>query len=308
MRDRILGGGRSVPHWARNKWLAAVLLIVFFYAYERFSLWSSPWLTAWVVLGYFVAAFVVDIVFRGAAFCKYICPLGQFNFVGSLVSPLEVRVRTPETCVGCHTKDCITAGLPAGNRLVPRTLTRAGRHGCELWLFQERKVGNMDCTFCLDCVHACPHDNVGIIGRLPASELWVDASRSGVGRFSRRSDLAALVAVLVFAGFVNAFAMTRPGAGLRARLADWLGPASGEPALIAGFLLGIVALPALALVLTGLVSRRLAPDGRATLAETSRRVPVRSRASRFLHVAGSLQLPLPIRCAHGRACPAVLSV
>ena len=25
-----------------------------------------------------------------------------------------------------------------------------------------RKSGNLDCTFCLDCVRACPHDNIGI--------------------------------------------------------------------------------------------------------------------------------------------------
>ena len=30
--------------------------------------------------------------------------------------------------------------------------------GCELALVQPRKVGNMDCTFCMDCVRACPHD------------------------------------------------------------------------------------------------------------------------------------------------------
>ena len=46
-------------------------------------------------LGYFAAAFVIDGFFRGASFCKYVCPIGQFNFVQSLVSPLEVKVRDP---------------------------------------------------------------------------------------------------------------------------------------------------------------------------------------------------------------------
>jgi len=50
----------------------------------------------------------------------------------------------------------------------------------------------MDCTFCLDCVHACPCDNVGLIGRTPTAELWTDPFRSGIGRFSQRRDLAAL--------------------------------------------------------------------------------------------------------------------
>src|SRR5262249_31536405 len=84
---------RSWPRWLRNKWLSVCLLIVFLWAYEALALWDSPWWTAWLALGYFVTAFVVDVLFRGAAFCKYVCPIGQFNFVQSLVSPLEVKVR-----------------------------------------------------------------------------------------------------------------------------------------------------------------------------------------------------------------------
>ena len=45
------------------------------------------------------------------------------------------------------------------------------QRGCELALFQPRKIGNLDCTFCLDCVQACPYDNVGIISRVPADGI-----------------------------------------------------------------------------------------------------------------------------------------
>src|SRR5262249_10064381 len=75
---------------------------------------------------------------------------------------------------------------------------------------------NMDCTLCLDCVHACPHDNIGIIATAPAAELWRDPFRSGIGRFSKRIDLAALVLILVFGAFANA-------AGMVAPVADWQG-------------------------------------------------------------------------------------
>ena len=60
------------------------------------------------------------------------------------------------------------------------------------------KVGNLDCTFCLDCVYACPHGNVGLVGRMPGAELSADAPRSGVGRPSRREDWAALAVVFTF--------------------------------------------------------------------------------------------------------------
>jgi hypothetical protein len=71
LRER-LGGGWFVPAYLRNKWAAIALLVLFFYCYEVFDLWASPWLTAWIVLGYFVVSFVVDAIFRGAAFCKYV--------------------------------------------------------------------------------------------------------------------------------------------------------------------------------------------------------------------------------------------
>jgi hypothetical protein len=173
-----------------------LLLVLFLWAYEEFALWDSPWWTAWIALGYFAAAFVIDGFFRGAAFCKYLCPIGQFNFVQSIMSPLEVKVRDPEVCSSCKSKDCLRG--------------RDGIPGCELHLFPPRKTGNLDCTFCLDCIHACPHENIGIAARLPASELWRDVFRSGIGRLSRRPDLAALVLVLVFGAFVNAAGMVGP--------------------------------------------------------------------------------------------------
>ena len=206
---RWLPTGRSWPRWLRSKWLAVVLLVLFLWAYEAFSLWDSPWWTAWLALGYFALAFVIDGFFRGAAFCKYVCPIGQFNFVQSLVSPLEVKVRDPEVCAACRTKDCIRG--------------RDGIPGCELHLFQPRKAGNMDCTFCLDCIHACPHDNIGMPARPPGSDLWHDAGRSGVGSLGKRPDLAALVVVLVFGAFANAAGMVGPVLAWRDRLGSSLG-------------------------------------------------------------------------------------
>lgn len=259
LRQRFLAGGRPTPMWLRNKWLAIGLICAFFFAYERFSLWASPWLTAWVALAYFAVAFVVDTLFRGAVFCKHVCPLGQFNFFGALVSPLEIKVRTPATCVACRTKDCIQ--IPAATSQVVRPARRGlsgnggAAWGCELWLFQPRKVGNLDCTFCLDCIHACPYDNVGLIGRLPTAELWRDPFRSGIGRLSQRSDLAALVAVLVFGSFINAFAMIAPVYALRVQIATWLGRTSPTLELAIIFLCGLGLLPALLLLGTSWVTQ-----------------------------------------------------
>jgi NAD-dependent dihydropyrimidine dehydrogenase PreA subunit len=184
------------PRALRSKWMAAGLLVTYLWAYEAFSLWDSPRATALIILGYFVAAFAIDMLFRGASFCKYVCPIGQFHFVHSLVSPFEVKVRETAVCASCQTYDCIR-----GND---------GQRGCELQLFQPKKLGNFDCTFCLDCVQACPQQNVALLHVLPAQSLRDDRRGSGIGKLSRRPDVAALGLILVFGAFVNAAAMTGP--------------------------------------------------------------------------------------------------
>ena len=321
LQNRFLNGGRPLPRALRSKWLALALLVFFFFAYERWDLWASPWLTAWLILAYFAVAFVVDTLFQGAAFCKYVCPVGQFNFFGALVSPTEIRVREADICVRCTTKDCIRGrplpakpgkpaqadfgksaqadfgksaqadfgkpaqadfgksaqadfGKPAqadfgksaqADFAVVAAVSTAGRTpialldhiqpGCELNLFQPLKVGNQDCTFCLDCVHACPHDNVGWLLRVPTAELWSEPWRSGVGRFSQRLDLAALLVLLTFGGFMNAFGMVRPVYGLIAWLARLPLLHNVTAVLVLLYGSGLLLLPAALVFLTALASR-----------------------------------------------------
>jgi hypothetical protein len=237
------------PRRLRNKWIPAALFVLVLFCYELFGLWSSPWLTAWVIVGYFAAALIVDGLFTHATFCKYVCPIGQFNFIASTASPLEVAVREPEVCDSCGTKDCILGRRSASSQLV--VLQR----GCELALFQPAKVGNMDCTFCLDCVHACPHDNVGILSRLPAGELMSDPPRSGIGRFSRRNDIAALAVVFCFGALMNAFGMVSPVYAVEGWLERMLHVNNQATALGILFTVVIVIEPVLLLGLASWITR-----------------------------------------------------
>jgi hypothetical protein len=185
---------------------------------------------------------VVDSFFRGASFCKYVCPIGQFNFVQSLISPLEVRVREPVICTSCETKDCIRGGdnIP----------------GCELHLYLPRKSSNMDCTFCLDCIHACPHQNVGILAVMPGRELWHDPRRSGIGQLSQRIDIAALCVVLVFGAFVNAAGMTGPVVTWQNQILVACGLQSPLIATTAFYLSALIAIPLLLVGGAAVVSRK----------------------------------------------------
>ena len=195
---------RNWPRRLRNKWISIALLVAMLFVYEWLDLWASPWWTAWLIVAYFAGALLIDATFKHAPFCKFVCPIGQFNFVAATVSPLEVAVRDHDVCAECATKDCIRGVREPAAPLV------VIQRGCELALFQPRKVGNIDCTFCLDCVQACPHDNVGIMSRVPAAELSLDPLRSGVGFFSRRKDLSALAIVFSFGALLNAFGMVSP--------------------------------------------------------------------------------------------------
>ena len=222
---------RNWPRRLRNKWVSLGLFVTMLFVYEWLDLWASPWWTAWLIVAYFAGALLIDAVFKHATFCKFVCPIGQFNFVASTASPLEVAVRDGDVCTRCSTKDCIRGVREPGAPLV------VIQRGCELALFQPRKVGNVDCTFCLDCVQACPHDNVGIISRVPAGELTVDPMRSGLGIFSRRNDLAALVVVFTFGALLNAFGMVSPVYALESWIARLLGVNRELPIL--GFIFGL---------------------------------------------------------------------
>ncbi len=225
------------PRLLRHKWLPVALIVLYLWAYEGFALWDRPWATAAIIVAYFAAAALVDSLFKGASFCKYVCPIGQFHFVQSLASPAEIRIREPDVCRTCKTFDCIK-----GN---------ATQRGCELQLFQPKKSGNMDCTFCLDCVSACPHGNVALQPVVPGRDLWREEPRSSVGRWQNRPDLAALVIVLAFGAFANAAGMIAPVQALAPALG------MGHLTFTTGFLLiFLILLPLASTSAAALASRK----------------------------------------------------
>jgi ferredoxin len=182
--------GRRWPKRLRNKWTAVTILILYFWLYEWLDLWASPAITSWLIIGYFVAAFVLEAFFVESPFCKYVCPLGTFNFVSSTLSPLQISVSSRDTCRTCVGKECINGSA--------QTL------GCGTELFAPQIQSNMDCILCLDCARACPHDNVALIVRHPLQET------SRPNAWPRRWDLNFLVIIFAFTGVSNAFGMVPP--------------------------------------------------------------------------------------------------
>jgi hypothetical protein len=158
---------------------------------------------------------------------------------------LQVKIRKPAACESCRTHDCIR-----GNEQ---------HRGCELQLFQPKKMGNFDCTFCLDCVQACPQENIGILRTLPGESLSGDHRGSGIGQLSRRPDVAALSLILVFGAFVNAAGMTEPAMMWMHRLHARLGMSSMLPVTSIVYAAGLLIIPAALAAGCGWISLRAAP-------------------------------------------------
>lgn len=202
------------PRFLRNKWLVLIVLLAFFVSYEVFNLWASPYITAWIALGYFGAVFLIDTLFPAGTFCKYVCPLGNFNFSLSSVSPTQIVAVDPDVCRTCVHKPCLygreTAvdASAAGDRaaFIPlaEIINQNGSGffpGCETGLYVPTMTGNTDCTLCMNCVRACPYDNVALTTRAPWRELT-----QRVWDKTRHSMLWLGMLVAVW-GVMNAFAM-----------------------------------------------------------------------------------------------------
>jgi ferredoxin len=166
-----------------------------------------------------------------------------------------LQIRSQSTCNTCATRDCIRGNTQ--------------QRGCELELYLPEKRSNADCTLCMDCVKACPHDNIGLMPRSMTRDVLTSEPTSSLGRLSRRMDIAVAALVLVVAGFANAAAMVGPGGDFlvaAGRQLPWLTTGVGSFAgVLTGVLLagGVVWLPSLAA--RGASSRREA-FGRGALA------------------------------------------
>ena len=222
LAKRLSISGMRFPKVLRNKWLAIAGLFLIFFLYEWLDLWASPFLTAWVIIAYFLASFVLEAMFKESVFCKYVCPLGSFNFAYATASPTQIAIKDHNKCQACQGKECVNGSFATEGIIridkIPFIDADGNLHykdvqvennpqgvlGCGTELFPPQIKGNMDCVFCLDCVRACPHDNIGLMTRTPGRELLK------AGAWAKRWDMSLFVIILAFMAVVNAFGMVPP--------------------------------------------------------------------------------------------------
>ncbi len=138
--------------WVQN---ASFLLVALFST----LILTRPAVTAWLLILFLAAGIGLALLFERRTFCRYLCPVGGFIGLYSLIAPVELRVRDPRVCQAHKTKDCYL-GNGAG-------------YGCP-WLEQPWKMDrNAYCGLCGECLRTCTEDNVRLSLRLPGADLLV---------------------------------------------------------------------------------------------------------------------------------------
>ncbi len=224
--QKRFGLNRVWPNWLKGKWLSLGLFLLLLFVYEQASLWDSPALTATVCVIYFAGAALTDVIFKGNAFCKYVCPLGLFNQAYAMVSPTEVKSKSAAFCKSCTTKECIK-GNPATQQ-----------EGCQMSLYMGTKQSNIDCTYQMSCGRACPYKMVGLEVRNPIRELWTNLKK-------RDFSLGVVAIVFAFVCLANAVGMIGPFVDIQRAIGNLTGLRDNFWSYTLIFLILSLGLPAL---------------------------------------------------------------
>ncbi len=152
---------RRWPRRLKNMWLQnfGFLLVASFSA----MILTRPQLSAWVLLGFLLAAVGLSVVYDNRIFCRYVCPVGGFIGLYSMMSPLELRVRDCKTCQDHTAKDCVV-----GN---------ANGYGCPWLVYPGKLTRNTYCGLCFECLKTCPKDNITLRLRPFGNDLLVAKER-----------------------------------------------------------------------------------------------------------------------------------
>ena len=151
------GLNRRWPHRMSRMWTQNLLFLSM--CTVSTILVTRPALTAAVLAAMVVAAIVVHAVFKRRSFCRYLCPINSWISVYSMASATEVRVRDTKRCAECREHPCAGGSDQAW--------------GCP-WMVNPSKLDrNNYCGLCMECIKACPNDNLTIRARPLFSDVAI---------------------------------------------------------------------------------------------------------------------------------------
>ncbi|MBI5375727.1 MAG: hypothetical protein HZA77_09840 [Candidatus Schekmanbacteria bacterium] len=140
--------GWKWPVKLKNIYPAILLFLALTWFELGFNVTSSPRATAYIAIAMIFLSAVPAIIFEKKPYCRHACLVGRISGLYALFSPVEVRSKDRNVCLGCRTKDCYNGnenGMPCPTSLNLTTLE-----------------DNTYCIMCTECIKSCPHDNVAV--------------------------------------------------------------------------------------------------------------------------------------------------
>lgn len=213
--DDGLSANLKWPRAVRNILIATILFVGLTWIELGFGVTMRPRVTAYLAIAMLLMAVASAMLFDRKSFCRYGCLVGRVSGLYALFAGVEVRARSAGTCTKCRTKECVTGSDTA--------------YGCPTFLYPGKLEANTYCIQCMECIQACPHDNLAINLRPWGSDLVTDGKP--------RTDEAYLALLMLAITGFHGLTMTPAWA----QLIDAIRQASGAGRIL-GFSLGMTLL------------------------------------------------------------------
>ncbi|NOX58332.1 MAG: YHS domain-containing protein [Planctomycetes bacterium] len=149
--------GWKWPRVVRNISIATIMFVGLTWVELGFGVTMKPRVTAYLAIGMLLMAVMSALLFDRKSFCRYGCLVGRVSGLYALFASTEVRSKSAEVCTSCKTKECITGSDTA--------------YGCPTFLYPGKLASNTYCIQCMECIQACPHDNLAVNLRPWGSDL-----------------------------------------------------------------------------------------------------------------------------------------
>jgi polyferredoxin/YHS domain-containing protein len=193
-------GGLSLnskwPRPLRNIVIATVLFVGLTWIELGFGVTMRPAITAYLAIAMLLMAIVSAFLFEKKGFCRYACLVGRVSGLYAMFSGIEVRSKDQSVCRSCSGKECVNGSQTA--------------YGCPTFLFPGYLTSNTYCIQCMECVQACPEDNLAVNLRPWGADL--------ISEHRPRTDEAYLALLMLSITGFHGLTMTPNWA----RLTDWL--------------------------------------------------------------------------------------
>jgi polyferredoxin/YHS domain-containing protein len=184
------------PKPLRNIVIATLLFVGLTWIELGFGVTMKPAITAYLALAMLLMAIVSAFLFEKKGFCRYACLVGRVSGLYAMFSGVEVRSKSQSVCRSCPGKECVNGSRTA--------------YGCPTFLFPGYLASNTYCIQCMECVQACPENNLSLNLRPWGADL--------VSQHRPRTDEAYLALLMLSITGFHGLTMT-PNWG---RLTEWL--------------------------------------------------------------------------------------